>query len=67
MIPNHDILISGNHHILLKHETGFVLVPARSLPISTKFLTSGVITYFHLVIEDNDGFFVSGLAVESYI
>lgn len=69
-LPKQDILISGNHHILLKNisnsEKSFVLMPARLLPSSTIFLNTGIVSYFHLQVEDDDGFFVSDLAVESF-
>lgn len=72
--PKEDVLISGHHRVIVRvHNQGegmfdkyYTAIPAKDLDISEKFLQTGEVDYYHLQVEEEDGFFVSGLAVESF-
>ena len=74
-LPSENVLISGQHRVFVKvlnaqsehHSQVLTAIPAKDLPNSTIYLSGCQVEYCHLQIEDDDGFFVYGLPVESFV
>lgn len=73
-IPKDDVFISGHHRVFTptgevsdEKLTVVTAIPAYRLEIAKPTDMEGKVLYYHLQVEDDDGFFVSGLGVESFV
>lgn len=68
-VPLEDVFISGHHRIYFQKENIYQGVQAFKLPnieFLEKFNSDDVVEYYHIELEQNFGYFVSELPVESY-
>lgn len=65
--PANDLYISGHHRVFVSMDNNRVTaIPAYRLSVSEK-VSYEMVEYWHLEVEDDDGFFANGLGVESFV